>query len=173
MVPTTRRMLGLFLVVVAAVAAVWSGFMDWYAGRRGTDIRIQDLFNGLSTQNSDAWGSILIAMVVSAVLVFAGIVVWWRWLWALGGLVALATAVLWGIRQAELPTGLHTGLIGNGPPTAACAGALMLVASVVAVARGRKQRGDSDRLSPEWTPAAGTQVGQTEGTSEPRIEQHH
>lgn len=172
MVSSTRRLLGLVLVVVAAAAAVWSAFLTWYSSRDGTDIRIQDLFNGLTFQKSNTYGSLLIPLAISAVLVLAGIVVWWRWLWALGGLVAIATAILWGVRQAQTVEGLHSGLMGNGPATAACAGAAMLLASVIATARGKKSNQQpADRLSPEWTPATGTQVGQPEATSEPRIDE--
>jgi hypothetical protein len=98
--------------------------------------------------------------------------VWWRWLWALGGLVAIATAILWGTRQAQTGSGLHANLMGNGPATAACAGAAMLLAAAIATARGKKARQQpDDRLSPEWTPAASTQVGQSEATAEPRIDE--
>jgi len=175
MVSSTRRLIGLVLVVAAAVAAVWSAFVTWYAGRNGRDIRVHDLFNGLTPQKADSLGSLLIPMAVSAVLVLAGIVVWWRWLWALGGLVALATAILWGIRQAQTVDGLHASLMGNGPATAACAGAAMLLAAVLASGRGKKTRQEpAERLSPEWTPATGTQVGQPDlgATSEPRIDEH-
>jgi hypothetical protein len=173
MISSTRRLIGLVLVVAAAVAAVWSAFLTWYGSRNGTNIRIQDLFNGLTLRSSDSLGSLLIPLAISAVLVLAGIVVWWRWLWALGGLVALATAILWGVRQAQTGDGLHAGLMGNGPATAACAGAAMLLASVIATARGKKARQQpAERLSPEWTPATGTQAGQPEASSEPRIDEH-
>jgi hypothetical protein len=173
MVSSTRRLIGLVLVVAAAVAAVWSAFLTWYGARDGTDIRIQDLFNGLTFQKANTFGSLLIPLAISAVLVLAGIVVWWRWLWGLGGLVAIATAILWGVRQAQTGDGLHSGLMGNGPATAACAGAAMLLAAVIATARAKKtSQQPADRLSPEWTPATSTQVGQPEASSEPRIDEH-
>ena len=172
MVSSTRRLIGLVLVVAAAVAAVWSAFVDWYGSRNGSDIRVQDLFNGITLRTADSLGSLMVPLAISAVLVLAGIVVWWRWLWALGGLVAIATAILWGVRQAQTGDGLHANLMGNGPATAACAGAAMLLASVIATARGKKSNQQpADRLSPEWTPATGTQVGQPEATSEPRIDE--
>jgi hypothetical protein len=173
MVSSTRRLIGLVLVVAAAVAAVWSAFIAWYGPRDGSDIRIQDLFDHLTLQKADTFGSLLIPLAISAVLVLAGIVVWWRWLWALGGLVAIATAILWGVRQSQTFDGLHANLMGNGPATAACAGAAMLIAAVVATARGGKTRQEpADRLSPEWTPATGTQVGQPEPAGEPRVDEH-
>lgn len=173
MISSTRRLIGLVLVVAAAVAAVWSAFLDWYGSRNGSDIRVQDLFNGITQQTADSLGSLLVPLAISAVLVLAGIVVWWRWLWALGGLVAIATAILWGVRQAQTLEGLHSGRMGSGAVTAACAGAAMLIASVIATARGKKTSQEpADRLSPEWTPATGTQVGQPEATAEPRIDEH-
>ena len=173
MISSTRRLFGLVLVVAAAVAAVWSAFLDWYGSRNGSDIRVQDLFDHITLQKANTFGSLLIPLAISAVLVLAGIVVWWRWLWALGGLVALATAALWGLRQAQAVDGLHANLVGNGPATAACAGVAMLLAAMIATARGGKTKPDSvDRLSPEWTPATGTQVGQPEGSGEPRIDEH-
>jgi hypothetical protein len=172
MLSSTRRFIGLVLVVAAATAAVWSAFVAWYGGREGTNIRLGDLFDAITARQSGTFASLLIPMAVSAVLVLAGIVVWWRWLWALGGLVALATPILWGVRQAQTAGGLHSGLIDNGPVMAACAGAAMLLASVIATARGGQARRDSaDRLSPEWTPATGTEVGRSEGSSEPRIDE--
>lgn len=169
MVSSTRRLIGLGLVVVAAVAAVWSAFLDWYANRNGSDIRLQDLFGSITQQTADSLGSLMIPMAVSAVLVLAGIVVWWRWLWALGGVIVLTTVVLWIVRQAQTPSGLHAALVGAGPWLAASAGALMLLASVVATARREhRPRGQDEQLSPDWTPTAGTQVGQTEGTGQPR-----
>jgi MFS family permease len=173
-VSPTRRLIGLALVVLAAVAAVSSAFVDWYGDRHGTDIKIQDLFNTMTLRSADSLGSLLIPVVVSAVLVLAGIVVWWRWLWALGGLVAIATAVLWAVRQAETVPGLHASLVGAGPWMAAGAGAGMLLASVIATARVHKsaRTEPDDRVSPDWRPTGG-QVGQPERTAEPRTGARH
>ena len=167
MVTSTRKLIGLALVVVAAVAAVWSAFLDWYGGRNGSDIRVQDLFNGITLQNADSLGSLAVPLAVGAVLVLAGIIVWWRWLWAVGGVLVLATVILWGARQAQTPAGLHSSAMGSGPVMAASAGAAMLVAAVIATARGTRTDQQPADLSPEWTPATGTQVGQPEGTGEP------
>lgn len=170
MVSSTRKLLGLLLVVAAAAIGVWSAFVQWYGGRQGTNIRVQDLFNqGLTFNNAATMSSLLLPMLISAVLVFAGCVVWWRWLWTLAGAVALATVVLWGARQSQTPAGFHSALMGNGPVMAACAGAMMIFAAMIATARKGKARTESDeRLSPEWTPTPATQVGDTEATSEPR-----
>lgn len=173
MMRTTRWMTGALFAVVGAVLAVWSVFVHWYGDRNGTNIRIQDLFNQMTLQSSDSLGSILIPMAVAAVLVLAGLVVGWRWLWTLAGLVALTTVYLWGLRQAQTVTGLHATLVGAGPPLAVSGGALMLIGSVLAARRRRREpAAEGERLSPEWTPNASTQVGQTEAGSEPRVDEH-
>jgi hypothetical protein len=56
---------------------------------------------------------------------------------------------------------------------AVCAGAMMIFAAMIATPRGGKARQEPiDRVSPEWTPAPATQVGDTEATSEPRRDEH-
>jgi hypothetical protein len=174
MVSSTRRLLGLILVIAAAVVAVWSAFAPWYGGRKGTNIRLLDLFDhGLTFDSAATMTSLLLPVLVSAVLVLAGILVWWRWLWTLAGAVAIATVVLWGARQAQNPSGLHSALVGGGPIMAACAGTVMIFAASIATVRdGRAARQEPiDRLSPEWTPAPATRVGDTEATGEPRAEE--
>ena len=170
MVHFSRKVLGLLLVVAAAVVGVWSAFVQWYGGRNGTNIRAADLFNnGLTTSNAATMASLLLPMLISAVLVVAGIAVWWRWLWVVGGAVALCTVVLWGARQAQTPAGLHSALVGSGPIMAACAGAMMIFAAMIATARGGRTRQEpAERLSPEWSPAPSTQVPEPEGSSQPR-----
>ncbi|HTJ67104.1 MAG TPA: hypothetical protein VL551_06200 [Actinospica sp.] len=171
MISSSRKVIGLLLVVAAAAVAVWSAFVQWYGGRNGTNIRVQDLFNnGLTFTNAATMSSLLLPMLISAVLVVAGIAVWWRWLWIVAGAVAIATALLWGARQTQTPAGLHSALVGNGPVMAACAGAAMIFAAMIATARrGKARQEPAERLSPEWSPAPSTQVPEPEGTSEPRI----
>ncbi|MBR7826465.1 hypothetical protein KDK95_09140 [Actinospica sp. MGRD01-02] len=173
MVSSTRRLLGLILVIAAAVVAVWSAFAPWYGGRKGTNIRFLDLFDhGLTVESAATMTSLLLPMLVSAVLVLAGILVWWRWLWTLAGAVAIATVVLWGARQAQNPSGLHSALVGAGPIMAACAGTVMIFAASIATVReGRTRQEPIGRLSPEWTPAPATRVGDTEAAGEPRAEE--
>lgn len=174
MTAMSRRLVALVLVVASTVTVVWSAFVEWYAGRVGTSIGLQGLFSGLTPANSDTLGSLFLPVSLSAVLVLAGIAVWWRGLWALGGLVAVATAVLWAVRQSQSISGLHSGLVGSGPWMALSGGVGIWLAAAVAEPRWAAPRiEDPDRLSPEWTPAAGTQVGLTEATSEPhRVEEH-
>ena len=139
MIGSTRRMAGIGLALVAAVAAVWSAFIGWYGGRKGSDIRLQDLFNQMTLVKANTWASLFIPLGVSALLVLAGAVVG-RWLWVLGGLIALATVFLWGLRQAQTLTGLHASLMGNGPALAAGSGALMLIAAAVGSGRRAQAR---------------------------------
>jgi hypothetical protein len=176
MLRMTRWMTGALLAVAGAIIAVWSVFLTWYGNRDGQDIRIQDLFNQMTTQSSNTLTSVLIPMAVAAVLVLAGLVVGWRWLWALAGLVVLTALYLWGLRQAQTVPGLHASLVGAGVPLAFSGGALMLLGSVVAAPRKllRSRRAhkakvaERERVSPEWTPQDSTRVGDTEGTNQPR-----
>jgi hypothetical protein len=173
MLRMTRWPTGALLAVAGAVLALWAVFLTWYAGRDGSDIRIQDLFNQMTTQTSDSLTSLMIPMAVAAVLVLAGLIVGWRWLWALAGLVAITTVYLWGLRQAQTATGLHAALVGAGVPLAFSGGVLMLLGSVVAARRHRRvPAAEGERLSPEWTPSESTQVGRTEGTAQPRMDEH-
>lgn len=167
----TRWMTGALLAVAGATIAVVSVFLQWYGGRDGGDIRLHDLFNTMTPQSSNTLTSILIPMAVAAVLVLAGLIVGWRWLWALAGLVAITTVYLWGLRQAQTPTGLHATLVGAGVPLAFSGGALMLVGSVAAARRRRRvPTAEREHVSPEWTPTESTRVGRTEGTAEPRAD---
>jgi len=171
---TTRWMTGALLAVAGAALAVISVFLTWYGNRDGQDIRIQDLFNQMTTQSSNSLTSVLIPMAVAAVLVLAGLVVGWRWLWALAGLVALTAVYLWGLRQAQTVPGLHASLVGAGVPLAFSGGALMLLGSVVAAKRHWRKRAparEAERVSPEWTPTDSTRVGETEATREPRLDE--
>lgn len=173
MMRTTRWMTGALLAVAGAVIAVWSAFLTWYGTREGTNIRLQDLFNHMTLTSSATLSSIFIPMAVAAVLVLAGLIVGWRWLWALAGLVAMTTVYLWGLRQAQTIPGLHATLVGAGPPLAFSGGALMLIGSIVAARRRRTPVPvEGEHVSPEWTPNATTQVGQTEGTGQPRVDVH-
>lgn len=171
---TTRWMTGALLATAGAVLAVWSVFLTWYANRDGSSIRVHDLFNQVSAQNADTLSSLLGPMMVAAVLVLAGLIVGWRWLWALAGFVVLTTVYLWGLRQAQAPAGLHAALVDAGVPLAFSGGALMLLGSVVATARHRrvKMGRGGEPLSPEWTPTRSTRTGEPEGTAEPRSNEY-
>lgn len=175
MLRLTRWMLGALLAVAGAIISVWSVFLTWYANRDGSDIRLWDLFNNSTTVNSDTATSLLLPMAIAAVLVLAGVVVGWRWLWALAGLVVITTVYLWGLRQAQTVPGLHATLVGAGVPLAFSGGALMLLGSVLAASRRRRRAPVAERererehVSPEWAPNESTQVGgETMSGGEPR-----
>lgn len=178
MLRLTRWMIGALLAVAGAIIAIWSVFLNWYGNRDGSDIRIWDLFNHATTTNSDTATSLLLPMAIAAVLVLAGVVVGWRWLWALAGLVVVTTVYLWGLRQAQTVPGLHATLVGAGVPLAFSGGALMLLGSVLAAKRRRKRTPAEERreyaaerehVSPEWAPNESTQVGgETMSGEEPR-----
>jgi hypothetical protein len=170
----SRRALGPVLAAAAALTALGSACVAWYDGRTGTGIRLRDLFAGLTPTAADLVGSLLVPLALAAVLAAAGIALRRRRLWALGGLITVATTVLWAVRQAQAATGLHSGAVGPGPWLALAAGAGLWLAAAVAAPRRRRgrRRIESAQLSPGWAPAAGTAVGQTEGTAEPsRVEQ--
>lgn len=134
----SRRTIGTLLGLIAAAAAVWSVFISWYAGREGSNIRIQDLFNGITLNNASTMTSLFLPLAFAALLFVVYAVIGWRWLLVLGGLICIATPLLWGTRQAQTPAGLHAALVGHGPQLAAAAGALMLIAAAVAPPRRRR-----------------------------------
>jgi hypothetical protein len=153
MLASTRRLVGAALAVIAAVAAVWSAFIDWYGGRNGSDIRLQDLFNQITFVTADSLGSLFIPMGLSALLVLVGVVVG-RWLWVVAGLIAIATPFLWGLRQAQSVTSLHANLVGNGPATAVAAGALMLIAAAVSTRAPAREKAAAPAHARTADPAA-------------------
>jgi hypothetical protein len=140
MLHVSRRLVGTALGLLAAAAAVWSVFLSWYAGRKGSNIRIQDMFShGLSMNSASTMNSLFLPLAFAALLVLVFAVLGWRWLPVLGGLLCLATALLWGTRQAQTADGLRAGLVGHGPQLAAVAGVALIVAAVLAPPRLRTE----------------------------------
>ena len=138
MMHVSRRLLGTALALLAAAAGVWSVFLSWYSGRKGSNIRIRDLFShGLSANSANTMNSLFLPLAFAALLVLVFAVLGWRWLLVLGGLIGLATPLLWGTRQAQTTDGLHSVLVGHGPQLAAIAGAALLVAAVLSPPRLR------------------------------------
>ncbi|HEX4788284.1 MAG TPA: hypothetical protein VH372_07460 [Actinospica sp.] len=158
---TSRRMIGTVLGLIAAAAAVWSAFISWYAGREGSNIRIQDLFSsGITLANASTMTSLFLPLAFAALLFVVYAVIGWRWLMVLGGLICIATALLWGTRQAQTAAGLHAALVGHGAQLAAAAGALMLIAAAVAPARRRR-----DRATPQPQDATTASTGESAYTA--------
>jgi hypothetical protein len=138
----SRRLIGTVLGLIAAVAAVWSAFITWYGSREGSNIRIQDLFttNGITLDSASTMNSIFLPLAFAALLCVIYAAVGWRSPLVLGGLVSIATALLWATSQAQTVAGLHADLVGPGPMLAAGAGALMLIAAAVAPPPRRRHR---------------------------------
>ncbi|WP_328318056.1 hypothetical protein [Streptomyces sp. NBC_00388] len=151
-----RNVLGSLVALVGAAAAVYSPFRNWYDGRHGTEYRIQDLFNGVTTgRPGDAGGSILIPFAFSALLVVIGILLRSRLLVTVAGLITLAFTVLWMVRVgiAEHSLAISSGGrgLGLGVGDALVGGVLMLLGA--GLMAGRRVRAAA--------PEAGTAPGGT------------
>ncbi|WP_235093594.1 hypothetical protein [Streptomyces sp. A1-5] len=135
-----RNVLGSLIALVGATAAVWSPFRPWYDGRHGSDVRIEDLFNGLTDNGATLFGSLVLPMVFAGLLTLVGVVLRSRLLVTLAGLVVLGFTVLWMVRQGqhsgELTAGTHG--LGVGVANALGGGALLILGALVM--RGRTRR---------------------------------
>lgn len=139
-VHTSRRTIATVLGLLAAAAAVWSAFLSWYRDREGTNIRIQDLFSsGITLNNASTMTSLFLPLAFAALLCVVYAAIGWRWPMVLGGLICIATCLLWGTRQAQTLTGLHAALVGHGAQLAAAAGAVMIIAAAVAPPRRHRE----------------------------------
>lgn len=155
----SRRTIATLLGLIAAAAAVWSVFISWYAGREGSNIRIQDLFSsGITLNNASTMTSLFLPLAFAALLFVVYAIVGFRSLLVIGGLICIATPLLWGTRQAQTAPGLHSALVGHGPQLAAAAGALMLIAAAVAPPRRRRDR-------PTTPPPEGTAITSADETA--------
>lgn len=138
MVDSTRRLTGAVLALLGAIAVVWSAFIDWYAGRDGSNIRVGDLFDTLTLNPASTMTSLFIPLGIAALVTLIGIGLQMRVLWVIGGAIALCTVFLWGLRQAQTIAGLHATDVGAGPGLAAGGGALMLLAAYLATGKARR-----------------------------------
>jgi hypothetical protein len=134
-----RNILGSVIALVGATAAVFSPFRVWYGGRHGSEIRVEDLFTGLTTESAVVLGSIFLPMLVAAVLVVIAVVFRSRGLMTVAGLLVLLTVALWGVQQYRTATGLNSRLADYGIALALGGGALILIGAVVM--SGRPGRG--------------------------------
>jgi hypothetical protein len=138
-----RNVLGSAFALLGAAATVWSPFRAWYDGREGQDIRIADLFGGVTARNAALWESVFVTMLVAAVVAVLGVVLRSRLVIALGGLVATGFTTLWMIRQGQalgsLTAGGDTGL-GSGAALAFGGGMLMLLGACTLRRRAPKRR---------------------------------
>ncbi|MFJ4779232.1 hypothetical protein [Streptomyces sp. NPDC088762] len=139
-----RNVLGSLLGLIGATAAVWSPFRAWYDGRHGRDYRLQDLFTGtgITGHHGALLLSLFLPFVVAALLAIVAVLRRSRALMASAGVLVLAFAVLWMVRQGQAAGSLTVGAdgkgLGAGVANAFGAGALLLLAA--AVMRGRPRR---------------------------------
>ncbi|MGW1073784.1 hypothetical protein [Streptomyces sp. NPDC002537] len=140
-----RNALGSLLALAGAVAAVWSPFRPWYAGRRGTDYGVRNLFRsvGVTGGHADLLGSLFAPMLVAALVALLGLLKRSRPLLAAAGVLVLGFTVLWAVRQGQVAGSLSIGDEGHGlnagGVTAFTAGCLLLLAAAVTPG-GRRPR---------------------------------
>ncbi|GGU88350.1 hypothetical protein GCM10010211_63450 [Streptomyces albospinus] len=135
-----RNVLGCLIALIGATAAVWSPFRPWYDGRHGSDVRIEDLFNGITDNSATLFGSLVLPMVFAGLLTLVGVVLRSRLVITVAGLVVLGFTILWMVRQGqtagELTAGTHG--MGVGAANALGGGALLILGALVM--RGRPRR---------------------------------
>ncbi|MEU8680682.1 hypothetical protein [Streptomyces sp. NPDC048611] len=138
-----RNVLGSLIALAGAAAAVWSPFRPWYDGRRGSDVRIEDLFNGLTHDSAALFGSVLLPMAFAALLTLIGVALRSRGLITLAGLVVLGFTILWMVRQGQAASELTAGArgLGIGVANALGGGALLLLGALVMSGRPRRSYG--------------------------------
>ncbi|MFI9079462.1 hypothetical protein ACIGW8_23815 [Streptomyces sioyaensis] len=135
-----RNVLGSLIALVGATAAVWSPFRPWYDGRHGNDVRIEDLFHGITDNGAALFGSLLLPMAFAALLTLIGVALRSRLLVTVAGLVVLGFTVLWMVRQGQAASELTAGArgLGVGVANALGGGALLLLGALVMRGRGRR-----------------------------------
>lgn len=130
-----RNIVGSVLALAGAAAAVWSPFRAWYDGRHGRYYPIEDLFTGITDAKAEVIASILLPFAFAAVLTLAGVVLRFRWLVALAGLVVLGFTILWMVRVGQAEDGLTLGSdgrgLGDGVANALGGGLLLLLGALV------------------------------------------
>lgn len=144
-----RNVLGSLIALVGATAAVWSPFRPWYDGRHGSDVRIEDLFNGITRSSAALFGSVVLPMAFAALLTLIGVALRSRALVTLAGLVVLGFTILWMVRQGQAASELTAGArgLGVGVANALGGGALLLLGALIMRGRGRRvpDRGYDER----------------------------
>ncbi|WP_329128359.1 hypothetical protein [Streptomyces caniferus] len=144
-----RNVLGSLIALAGAAAAVWSPFRPWYDGRHGRNIRIEDLFNGITRTSAALFGSILLPMAFAALLTLIGVALRSRALITVAGLVVLGFTILWMVRQGQAASELTAGArgLGVGVASALGGGALLLLGALIMRGRGRRgyDRGYDER----------------------------
>ncbi|RJL23675.1 hypothetical protein D5H75_32795 [Bailinhaonella thermotolerans] len=100
--------------MAGGVTLAYSAFLPWLAGADTTAFQLHDLFKGMSGSPGGAFGSSMAVLILlaAAVALVAGLYGGAPYAW-LGGLVALATVVLWGIRTAAAKSGVGKGAVSG------------------------------------------------------------
>jgi hypothetical protein len=132
-----RNTVGVVLALVGAVAAVLSPFRAWYDGRHGSNIRVQDLFTGISSVDADLPASVFLPLGFAAFVTLMAVILLSRPLLAASGLLMLGTAALWMARQSDTAEGLDPDLLGQGLANAVGGGALLLLSALITRGRHR------------------------------------
>ncbi|MFE9856673.1 hypothetical protein [Streptomyces sp. NPDC005780] len=145
-----RNVLGSIVALLGAAAAVLSPFRDWYDGRLGRYYGVDDLFTGVTAAHPGVLGSILLPFLFAAVLAVVGVVLRFRPLVALAGVLVLGFTVLWMVRQGQAAGSLTVAGDGSGLQLgvagAAGGGVLLLLGAALMSGRGRgRDHGLADR----------------------------
>jgi hypothetical protein len=135
-----RYMIGSLLALLGAAAAVYSPFRPWNAGTHGHDYGFTTLFDGFTGSKAALMASLFTPLLVAAILAVLGVLAQSRVLVFLGGLIALATVVLWLIQQSRTPGGLSSSSLGSGIALSLGGAAAMLVGAAVLERRHQDTR---------------------------------
>ncbi|MFF3765821.1 hypothetical protein ACFYYR_17275 [Streptomyces sp. NPDC001922] len=136
-----RNALGSTVALLGAAAAVASPFQAWYGNRQGRDIRMEDLFDGITTVSAELWESVFVVMLFVALLTLVGVIFRSRLTVALAGIVSLGFTVLWMVRQGQATGSLTAGgAEGLGAGAALAAGGSVLILLGALLMAGRKRR---------------------------------
>ncbi|MET8680103.1 hypothetical protein ABZW18_21590 [Streptomyces sp. NPDC004647] len=137
-----RNALGSAVALIGATAAVLSPFRVWYNGREGRDIRVEDLFGGITSVDAALWTSMLLPMVFAAVVTLLGVLFRSRLLVTVAGVVVLGFTVVWMVRQGQAAGSLVAGGelgLGSGAALAVGGGLLILLGAVLMSGRRRRR----------------------------------
>ncbi|MCM2419918.1 MULTISPECIES: hypothetical protein [unclassified Streptomyces] len=156
-----RNVFGSLIALLGAAAAVWSPFRAWYDGRHGSEIRIEDLFNGITTDRAAVMGSLFLPMLFATLITLLGILLRSRLLVAFSGVLVLGFTILWMVRQGMAAGSLTAGGdgLGIGVANALGGGALLLIGAATMSGRRHRHYGspsphpiDTVTAPPTWPP---------------------
>ncbi|MEU9090445.1 hypothetical protein [Streptomyces sp. NPDC048428] len=162
-----RNVLGSIVALLGAAAAVLSPFRDWYDGRLGRYYEVDDLFTGVTGAHPAVLGSILLPFLFAAVLAIVGVVLRFRPMVALAGVLVLGFTVLWMVRQGQAEGSLTVAGDGSGLEQgvagAAGGGVLLLLGAALMSGRGARRH----RLEKPYEPPGSADPDTWPPTREP------